>query len=217
MDMKRIFYFLLILYPFTGSSQQSFSKYSPLEYSWMNVGNVGFSLGSATYTGIAIDQEGILYVVNADGAIGLRAGVMKYNGTFWDTVGNYGFTPGQAGTPSLALSPNGEPTVAFIDYAHSSKATVMKFDGVNWVYIGNAGFTASYVYYSISLAYNPVNGQPNVAFIDWAQNGKASLMAYNGINWEYIGPSGLMNASLRNTPALSADGSLAAGHIIFFL
>jgi hypothetical protein len=188
--MKRLIIILMILFPFFGISQQNRDKSSPLNYIWMNVGNAGFSLGSATYTGIVISQTGIAYVVNADGAIDLRAGVMKYNGTFWDTVGNYGFTPGQAGTPSLAIGPDGEPAVAFIDYAHASKASVMKFDGANWVYIGDPGFTSSEIYYSISLAFNPGNGQPYVAFIDWAHNGKASVMNYNGSSWAIVGNAG---------------------------
>ncbi|MCX6247201.1 MAG: T9SS type A sorting domain-containing protein [Bacteroidetes bacterium] len=188
--MKKLIPLLFFLLPVLSFSQQNGYKSSPLDYAWKEVGNTGFTLGSATYTGIAIGLDGTPYVVTADGAIDLRAGVMKFNGTYWDTLGTYGFSPGQAGMPCLAISPAGEPVVAFMDYTQASKASVMKFDGTNWVFIGDAGFTPSSIYYSLSLAFNPVTGLPAVAFTDWSQNGKVSVMNFNGSSWTMTGSAG---------------------------
>ena len=42
----------------------------------------------------------------------------------------------------------------------------MKFNGTNWVDVGNAGFSAGNTL-NESLAFNPIDSMPYVAFSDW--------------------------------------------------
>ena len=59
----------------------------------------------------------------------------------------------------------------------------MKYDGTSWVIVGNAGFTADTAVYT-SLAISP-SGEPYVAYQDWANSLKATVMKYDystGIN-----------------------------------
>ena len=114
---------------------------SSYSQSWDTVGHPGFSAQKAYYTSIAIDTEGTPYVVYVDAGNGLKATVMKYNGSSWDTVGHPGFSAGMVIYTSIAISKNGTPYVVYEDTINSYKATVMKYDGSNWVTVGNAGFS----------------------------------------------------------------------------
>jgi len=64
----------------------------------------------------------------------------------------------------------------------------MKYDGTNWVYIGTLGFSAGVADY-VSLAFSPA-GQPYVAYLDWANSQKATVMMFNGTNWVNVGTAG---------------------------
>jgi hypothetical protein len=55
----------------------------------------------------------------------------------------------------------------------------MKFDGVNWVNVGADGFSAGDVLF-INLTFNPVTGNPYVAYSDLANDEKLTVMYYNG-------------------------------------
>ena len=60
----------------------------------------------------------------------------------------------------------------------------MKYDGTSWANVGTAGFSVGEVDFT-SLAFNPTDGQPYVAYQDWANSLKATVMKYDystGIN-----------------------------------
>ena len=56
--MKKLFYILFFLFPVVVFAQQPWYKYSPLDYTWKNVGNAGFSAGEADYTSLAFSPSG---------------------------------------------------------------------------------------------------------------------------------------------------------------
>jgi len=64
----------------------------------------------------------------------------------------------------------------------------MKFDGNSWINVGTAGFSSYEVIFT-SLAFNPI-GQPYVAYSDYGNNNKATVMKFDGINWITVGNSG---------------------------
>ncbi len=57
-----------------------------------------------------------------------------------------------------------------------------------WQNVGTAGFSAGEADYT-SLAFN-LSGDPYVAFQDWGNSGKATVMKFNGTNWIYVGNAG---------------------------
>jgi hypothetical protein len=191
--MKRTIYILLFLLPVITYAQQNWYKYSPLDEMWQDVGNPGFSIGRSYYTSLAFSpvdcQPYVAYVDVPLGPGNTGPGtVMKFDGTQWVNVGIPGFTIVTIGYTSLAFSPvDSLPYVAFAAGCSSSlQATVMKFDGTNWVDFGNEGFSPGTACFT-SLAFNPVNGQPYVAFLDLMNSSKASVMRFDGNNWVYVG------------------------------
>ena len=58
-----------------------------------------------------------------------------------------------------------------------------------WKNVGNAGFSAGQIGYT-SLAFNPINSQPYVAYTDSANSSKATVMKFDGSNWVYVGNEG---------------------------
>jgi len=66
----------------------------------------------------------------------------------------------------------------------------MKFDGTNWMSVGYTGFSVGIIGYYISFAFNPLDGEPYVAFSDWANSQKATVMKFDGTNWVNLGNPG---------------------------
>lgn len=185
-------FFLLIsplfLYPQQPSTKSSFS-----ETVWQNVGMPGFSAGASYYTSLAFspvtDQPYVAYVDVPWGPVNTGPGtVMKFNGTQWENVGVPGFTGVTIGYTSLAFSPVDHlPYVAFAAGCSSTlQASVMRFDGDNWTYVGNGGFSPGTAAFT-SLAFNPVNGKPYVAFMDMINSNKVSVMKFDDAQWIYVG------------------------------
>jgi len=57
-----------------------------------------------------------------------------------------------------------------------------------WQYVGNAGLSQTGAGCT-SLAFSPI-GEPYLAFEDWANSGKATVMKFNGNNWVNVGTTG---------------------------
>ncbi len=160
---------------------------------WEGVGNAGLLERFADNPIIKVSPDGVPYVAYR-GYPG--ANVLKFDGSNWVQVGNPNFSSGDVVTISLAFDKNKTPYVAFSDQNNCFKMTVMKLEGNIWVPVGTAGFTPGAASYS-SLAFDN-NGLPYVAFRDQgacvyysAPNGfRASVMKFNGNDWEYVGSSG---------------------------
>ena len=55
-----------------------------------------------------------------------------------------------------------------------------------WKYVGNEGFSPGIVWYT-SLALNPSDSQPYVAYLDYLNSQKASVKRFDGTNWIDVG------------------------------
>jgi len=170
--------------------QKNCDQFSQIGYSWINLGDGGFTAGTAEYISFDISPSGEPFIAYRDSANSNKASVMKFDGTNWVYIGVPGFTSGVAQYLSLAFDPvNGEPCIAFNDFVNAGKATVKKFDGINWVDIGNEGFSDGYAVYTC-LEFNPADEKPYVAYIDLDHDQKTTVKKFDGTNWVNIGNTG---------------------------
>jgi len=81
----------------------------------------------------------------------------------------------------------------------------MEFDGTNWITVGVAGFSLDVAKF-ISFAINP-SGQPCVAYQDFGNLYKATVMRLDGNNWVTIGTAGFSKGQAYGTSlAFSPSG-----------
>ena len=177
---------------------------------WELVGSAGFSADYAPYISLALDASGTPYVAYEDGGNGYHASVMKFTGngtTGWELVGSAGFSANIADYTSLALDASGTPYVAYQDYGNLNKASVMKFTGngdTGWEAVGLPGFSAGVANYT-SLALD-ASGTPYVAYQDYGNSNKASVMKFNGSSWVNVGSAGF-STDEAYLPSLALDAS----------
>jgi hypothetical protein len=76
----------------------------------------------------------------------------------------------------------------------------MKFDGVNWVYVGLPGFSEGMAEYS-RIAFSQ-SGQPYVAYQDFGNSGKATVMKYDSV---FVGINELQEPGLSVYPNPATD------------
>ncbi|MGV8118948.1 MAG: hypothetical protein AB2L14_04200 [Candidatus Xenobiia bacterium LiM19] len=202
------------------------SKATVKEYngtSWETVGTAGFSTGTAEYISLAIyDNAGtpVPYVTYKDSGSSGKATVKKYNGTAWETVGTAGFSTGQADSISLVVyNDNGTPVpyVAYLDDGNSGKATVMKYNGATWETVGTAGFSAENVAYtSLAIYDNAGTPVPYIAYKDYGNIGKATVMKYNGTAWETVGTAGFSAGTVNyNSLAIYDNGGTPVPYVAY--
>lgn len=108
----------------------------------------------------------------------------------WVPVGRPDFSGAAGYYTSVALDAQGAAYVAFMDFANSNKATVMKHPGPgpDWVVVGAPGFSAGQVR-SLQLVLDG-NGTPYVAYSDFVNQYRATVMKYNGTSWVNVGLAG---------------------------
>jgi hypothetical protein len=180
---------------------------------WVNVGTPGFSAGSLESLSLAISPSGQPYVAYVDIQYNTSATVMMFDGNQWVNVGPAGFTPHGIYSTSIAFSPAGDPYVAMEEFNAPPvypKAAVMKFIGMNWVDVGTPGFSEGSIDCP-SLAFN-YDGQPCLAYVDYGNESKATVMAYTavevGVNepanseiYVYPNPAtGIVTIDLKTSP-----------------
>jgi hypothetical protein len=69
--------------------------------------------------------------------------------------------------------------------------------GELWMNVGNPCFSSDSVDYT-SLAFNPA-GEPCIAFLDNANQRKATVMRFNGTGWVHIGAAGFSAGEALHT------------------
>ena len=74
----------------------------------------------------------------------------------------------------------------------------------SWQNLGSAGFSTGFVGYT-SLAFNP-SGTPYIAFEDFGNGDKATVMKFNGSSWVNVGSAGF-SAGFVNYTSLAFDAS----------
>ena len=172
--------------------------------SWVDVGNAGFSAGSADSTSIVLDSNNTPYVVYKDGGNYSQATVKKFNGTSWVDVGTPDFSAESADFTSIALDNNNIPYVVYQDGGNDSKATVKKFDGTSWVDVGTPAFSEGSVQFT-SIAFASDN-TPYVVYKDLQNGFKATVKKFDGTSWVDVGTPGFSPVMAGNT-SIVLDGS----------
>ncbi len=146
---------------------------------WTTVGQRQFSAGRAEAPSMAIDKNGIPYVVYQDWTDNYKTVVKKFTGSNWIEVGNidhYGNEP-----TKLAINNNGVPFIAYYDET-AGKVQVKKFRTGNWMNVGDPDFLPLGSGW-IHLAINS-NGIPFLTY----QN--KYVKKYTGGNWVDVGSQG---------------------------
>lgn len=177
---------------------QDYSNYSGASVmtlnnnNWIYVGVPNFSQGQASYISLAVAYNGQLFCGFED--MSGKATVMKFNFTtnnYWEYEGNAGFSSGEVAFTSFVINSIGAPYLAFQDFANNGNETVMTLYSIydNWANAGNAGFSAGEANYS-SLAINPVDNLPAVAYEDYGNSRKATVMKFDGTSWLNVGNAG---------------------------
>lgn len=118
----------------------------------------------------------------------------------WSVVGNAGFSSGRADYISLAFGPNGNPYVAYAPFDNTRKTSVSEWTGTAWAIAGNPDFSAGYAE-TISMAFSPVTGEPYVAFVDYGNSFKATVMKLpsGSSTWVNVGNAGFTPANADHT------------------
>lgn len=170
-----------------------------LGQSWMPVGSTNFTPGSASYTYLEVNQNGVPHIAFMDEANSNKLSVMKYVSGSWSLIGPPGFTPTAiTQLVDMDFDSNGNPWVIYPDNGFACH--VVKFDGSNWVDIDQAGL-------SISSDFEPAiefyNGEAYVAYSDWSSgnDGEILVKKFNGSNWVLIGTGGI-SAGVASQPKL---------------
>ena len=157
--------------------------------SWAPVGSPGITTNAAEFISIAISRYCVPYMVYTDEGASNTTSVMAYNGA-WAPVGPQYITGPQTTYNDIAIDTFGTPYIVYVDGTDYFKATVKKFvdTASAWFTVGSADFTpgqASYCKLAISRG-----GTPYVAFEDADSNHRASVMAFDGLNWNFVGAQG---------------------------
>ncbi|MDQ6422012.1 S-layer homology domain-containing protein [Paenibacillus sp. LHD-117] len=194
---------------------QSDGKVTVMKYTeagatgWEAVGGAGFSTTRADEPILHIDEE-TLYVAYMEVSNDNKAAVMKYDegSGAWVTVGSAGFSEGEAYLPSLYVY-EGTPYLAYQDEVNGNKLTVMKYTGAGttgWEALGHAGFTAGRAAIPSLYVYQ---GTPYVAFQDYWNQMKATVMKYTGAGasgWELVGDAGMSAGEVAYPSLYVYDG-----------
>ena len=201
--------------------------------SWVPpVGSAGFSTGEAYNLSLAFNPStNQPYVAYDDDVFdnlichnkAPKATVKKFNGSAWENVGSAGFSAGFESFIKLAFNPQtNQPYVTYEDDANGKKVTVMKYNGTSWENVGSAGFSTGEANSSISLAFNPSNYQPYVAYGDNSNGGRVTVMTFGSSSSPVItgGPSTITSNSISNQTINSATAnwttdSVSTGSILF--
>jgi hypothetical protein len=176
--------------------------------SWQTLGGASYSDNITAFSSLAFNPNSSqLYVAYSDYSNndGYKATVKTFTNGSWQPVGEERFSEGGAWDVSFAINPqNNELYVAFNDGAHSSKATVMKYSNGMWQVVGNPGFTNSpnQGRGKLSLAINPSNGEPYLAYSYYDNSHKVTVMKFSGGSWISVGDS-TFNLGSNNTISLA--------------
>jgi VCBS repeat-containing protein len=178
---------------------------SVVDTKWKALGTAGFSAGQADYVHLVTAPDGTPYVAYVDLGNGIKASVMKFNGTAWVPVGPAGLSAGTASDLSLAFAPDGTPYVAYADASQFSRATVKRFNGTAWETVGVEGFTSLATNFNV-LAFGS-DGTPYLAFAGEAGY-TATVMKFTGMAWVSMGSSLSTGLAQDLSIVVAADDSL---------
>jgi len=181
-----------------GTSLPSWLSLTPQSY-WEDISAAQFTIDGSEQTDIAIDSHGTPYISYIDYTNIDAATVMKYieSNASWVQVGAAEFTGASTDDIRLAIDSSDTPYVVFSDDSEGYKASVMKYVESNnsWEFVGGAGFSAGKVY-DPSIAFDS-NDTPYVAYQDYANGSKLTVMSFNGSEWVVVGSAAFSDDIMR--------------------
>lgn len=162
---------------------------------WTPVGSKGFT------TGLAYDISAFSffdqYMAYRDGSDLNRAKVMKYSGSVWTLLTGAPASAAGAYDTTLFYDAN-YLYLAYRDESVLGKATLKRYHFLvegSWFNVGTPGFTSGT---ASDLSLYVKNEVPYVAYVDWANSNKLSVMKYDfiGSQWLQVGLPGFTPASV---------------------
>ena len=160
-------------------------------------------------------NNGVPYVAFKDLMNGMKATVMKYNGTDWEVVGSVGITDGIASHLDLVFNDD-TLYLAFRDDSFSAGTfggtSVLKYDGGGWSYVGGQGFSAGEANNQSLAFYNNI---PYVAYQDNSDVFKTAVMKYEGGVWVSVGSATGFSAGLSYEQSLALDQNDGTPYVAF--
>ena len=176
--------------------------------SWVSVGSPGISSGFSAQTSIAINSSGVPYVLYA-GHYGVK--VQKFNGTDWVYVDSASLYGKFGDYPEIAFNNTDQPIIIFTGINLGGTA-VMKYDGTSWSFLGSPGliYSTAEIFSKPSMIVDPA-GVPYVVCIDGSNltDYRASVIRYNGTNWDFAGKPDFSPAiAEKTTIASNASGNI---------
>lgn len=161
---------------------------------WQALGVEGFSPGQASYVHFAFNGKTpfVAYLDEADPKNETTI-VMKFNGKKWVVVGKTGVGI----TPDFDFAcANGTPYLAYAVYGQGGQ--IVMFDGKNWVPAFNGTFHSGTIAH-LSLAFNPTDNTPWVAFSDNAMGYRLTVKEYIGGKWTVVDHEGISTGIASGT------------------
>ena len=151
---------------------------------WTTVGQRQFSAGRADAPSMAIDKNGIPYVVYQDWTTNYKTVVKKFTGSSWTEVGNIDHFSYQE--TKIAINSNGVPFIAYQDET-AGLIRVKKFSMGTWKDIGSSALPAA-TSGTVHFAFNR-NGIPYVSYVSGLPESNYVKKLVAG-NWAEVGMSG---------------------------
>ncbi len=194
---------------FVENSKVSVKQFNQASSAWEVVGSAGFSLESAQYLSLAIDNNNVPFVAYSDLAYNERATVKRYNSgnNAWETLGMDGFSNNAAGFVSMALTGNGIPVVVYRDGTRANKTTAKSFNPTSgtWETLGPEGFSLGGTAYS-----NLISDKTGKMFLVYRDGGAGSAAVVKQLNatagsWQLTGQTGISAGSKASFTKLAVD------------
>lgn len=149
---------------------------------WSNVGSIGFSESKIYSTNLVFNSLNQVTVAFSDSSTNIA--VMSFNGSSWANVGPV-FSNASSSEISLAINPlNNQPAVFYTDAA--LVPVIKQYNGSTWALIGNQSSLASDFAYNITMAFDPISGQPYIVYDDFNFIGMLVKTSSGGA-WSSIG------------------------------
>ena len=189
--------------------------FATLKAQWQQVGNAIFSHHKIQEHTIAINSEGIPYIlyITKDNPSYKEIRVVRFNGTIWETVGEENIIESNqflVACPFIKIDTDDNLYISyqFNDVSNTEKfhTIVRKFNGTNWAKIGD--FTSLVSTWAHASAFDIDNdGNPYIFYYagDESVVGASTIQKYNGTDWEIISETTLTANSWVYHPGMTID------------
>jgi len=170
---------------------------------WLTLGGTDFTPSDPRYLSLAFDDSNTPYLAYVDHGKSDSGNVKKLVNNNWEQVGPVNFSEDVINL-DLAFNNN----IPYLAYNSNARIpSVRTFDGTDWVFLGEAGISKGRVG-QLDIEFDS-NNNLYVAFTDYEENRKATVMRFNGTGWHSMTQSGSTSDRAVNvTLAIASDDSL---------